>query len=165
MDWRGKLQDWHEQVGSWAELATRFFSRRSIAVRAFREDSLRFVLSRHFKCSVSKDLDLYFSHLSLNAQFSSIRTTKNEKNRVAGAALFGFSRSRFFGPAPAPTPTPTLTLTHRTVNTTTTMTVTMIMTMTMTVTMTVTMTMKMTMTMTMTIAMTMPMTMTMTVSL
>ena len=32
----------------------------------------------------------------------------------AGAALFGWSRSRFFGPAPALTPTPTLT--HRTVN-------------------------------------------------
>ena len=29
--------------------------------------------------------------------------------RVAGAALFGWSRSRFFGPAPAPAPT----LTHR----------------------------------------------------
>ena len=27
--------------------------------------------------------------------------------RVAGAALFGWSRSRFIGPAPAPTPTPT----------------------------------------------------------
>ena len=35
-------------------------------------------------------------------------------DRVAGAALFGWIRSRFFGPAPAPTPTPTLT--HRTVN-------------------------------------------------
>ena len=29
--------------------------------------------------------------------------------RVAEAALFGWSRSRYFGPAPAPTPTPTPT--------------------------------------------------------
>ena len=36
----------------------------------------------------------------------------------SGAALFGWSLSRFFGPAPAPAPTPTPTpiLTHRTVN-------------------------------------------------
>ena len=27
------------------------------------------------------------------------------KTRVAGAAVFGWSRSRFLGPAPAPTPT------------------------------------------------------------
>ena len=35
-------------------------------------------------------------------------TGSSQKSRVAGAALFGWSRSRFFGPAPAPTPTPTL---------------------------------------------------------
>ena len=34
----------------------------------------------------------------------------NIKTRVAGAgaALFGWSRNRFFGPGPAPAPTPTL---------------------------------------------------------
>ena len=31
--------------------------------------------------------------------------TVNTITRVAGAALFGWSRSRFFGPAPTPTPT------------------------------------------------------------
>ena len=67
--------------------------------------------------------------------------------RVAGAALFGWSRSRIFGPAPTPTPT----LTHRTVNILFLETLRMTMTMmTMTTTMTVTMIMTMTMTMTMT---------------
>ena len=36
--------------------------------------------------------------------------------RVARAALFGWSRSRFFGLAPSTAPTPTPTLTLRTVN-------------------------------------------------
>ena len=38
------------------------------------------------------------------------------KTRVARAALFGWSRSRFFGLAPSTAPTPTPTLTLRTVN-------------------------------------------------
>ena len=43
--------------------------------------------------------------LELPSNFDSDST---HKSRIAGAALFGWSRSRFFGPAPAPTPTPTL---------------------------------------------------------
>ena len=36
---------------------------------------------------------------------STRREHARRKTSVAGAALFGWSRSRFFGPAPAPTPT------------------------------------------------------------
>ena len=39
------------------------------------------------------------------AKVTSTAAKVSVTSRVAGAALFGRSRSRFFGPAPAPTPT------------------------------------------------------------